>query len=155
VYKRQFVFVQTGYYPPIKAGKLKRKFKKLYERSADLGTLRKALLKAARDVPFSNKNIKVVGANCHCVVLRPNGAFEGGPKALGRSTLLEMPNFLGPGASYSDIMVDTDPGPDGPAWGHPLTRNSVRLKRTRCSNPKCKSPMLPDQERCGVCNEPR
>lgn len=96
-----FVFAQTGYYPPIKAGRLKRKFKKLLERGANLKTLKKELLKAARDVPFSDKTIKVVGANCHCVVLRPNGSFEGGPETLGRSTLLEIPSFMGRGFTYS------------------------------------------------------
>lgn len=152
-FDNDFICAQTGYYPKEKGLSLRRTFEALQKDSANMKRIKKELLKAARDVPFADSLEGSVGPNCHSVVLTPNGGFENGLETIGGTSVLEYPSYIGAGGAFSEIMVDTNPSKDGPAWGHPLTRKTVRLGQRTCNNPKCKNPIPVGQNRCAVCGE--
>lgn len=146
-----FIAVQTGFVcKPKKEAALSKKFKEFYERGATPECIRKTMLKAARDIPYLGERDGVVGANCHSVILSATGESRSMLHAIGGTTVYEFPDIIGPRLSYSDIMVDTSPSKDGPAWGHPETRNTAKLKDRFCR--KCRNPVPPGQNQCGVCD---
>lgn len=145
-----FVCAQTGSYSKEKEAELSKTFRKIREQGATSDRVRKMFLKAARDIPFTGNRDGVVGANCHSVILDAARGYVCNLHTLGGSTVLEFPSFVGPSSTFSQIMVDSNPGKDGPAWGHPEKRVSARLRDRTCRT--CRNPLPPGQRQCGICD---
>jgi len=145
-----FIFVQTGSFIKSKESALLTKAHNFFKRGADRNEVKTMLLKAARDVPYLGKRSGVVGTNCHSVVLDAKGGYTAKPHTVGGATLIEAPDFIGLGSTFTEIMIDTNPSEEGPAWGHPETRNYVKLTDLNC--PDCGNPIPTGNKQCGVCD---
>lgn len=143
------MFFLTGVTPK-RPQQLQRRIRDHWQQRDAPERILKTLVKAVRDIAYNGQRTGSVGANLQSVILRPPAAFSSNSHILGRSTVLENPNYLSPGMLVADMMIDTAPGPDGPAWRFDPRAKKGRLPEQPCS--KCGSPVPAGQRRCGVCD---
>ncbi len=145
-----FIFIVTGV-TPHRPRKVLDSILNQVKKGAAAKILRSSFVKIIRDIAYRGKLKGSVGTNLQSSILSPLGGFENNGHVPGGSSVVEAQNYLTPGASYAEIMIDSSPGPDGPAWG--LGRGN---KKASIPEPPCKicgNPVPMGQKRCGACNE--
>jgi len=149
-FSKDFLSVVTGSYNALDEASLKRKFETYYKHGTTPEAVRRTMLKAARDVSFLGGRAGNVGANCHSVILDVSAGYTCNLHAVGGTSVKEFPDTIGVSSTFSNIVVDTNPSKDGPAWGHPEKRNYAKLKDQSCR--RCGNPVPSGQKQCGVCD---
>ena len=145
------VFLITGVTPQ-RGRNVIAKIRAQLQKRPPPSVLRSRFIKIIRDVAYHGKLTGSVGTNVQSSILSPLGQFDNNGHVPGGSTVVEAPNYLTPGASYADIMIDTGPGPDGPSWTFNKVTKKAVLPEPPCKH--CGNPVPKGQRRCGVCHKP-
>lgn len=149
IHPRQICLFTTGQ-DPVRPKRLWSEVQRVSGGLSEDRKLLKAAVKAIRDTAYRNRRTGAVSANLQSVVLDPFGRTKSNSHLLGRSTLYEMPNYIAPGMTAADIMIDTAPKGGKPSWWSKKYRGKPTLTESPCLS--CGAPVPPGQERCGVCD---